>query len=471
MSRPQMKERLAARVWAQLVYPPSLRHLRRHPVLTELAHLEDEQWLPAVEMARLQESRLLAILTGAMASVPYYRQRLADRFGPGNPLDLPRDFSSWPILTRAELAAARDSLVSTATPPDATIWNHTGGSTGEPVSFLQEHHYRVVNLAATARHDRWAGWDFGRPTALLWGADRDLAATAGWRRRFETRWWRRQVEMDAFEVSAESMAVFSRRLRRLRPRVLRGYASALDLFARHVMDHEQSFPALTGIISCAETLSSAMRRRLETVFQCKVFDRYGSREFGLIASQCREGSYHVNSRGVYVEILNGGKPAAPGQVGKVIVTGLVARAMPLVRYDTGDVAEAAADGACACGRGLPMVGRVHGRVGDFVMTPDGRMIHGEFFTHLFYGCRWVRGFTLTQDAEGGLVLAVTGDGDGLEAEMREVVATMTRRLGDGVHLEVRHVSDLPPGPSGKRRFVSSALAARRWADGDVEAVR
>ncbi|MCZ6649679.1 MAG: hypothetical protein O7D35_03355 [Acidobacteria bacterium] len=471
MSPTLTSERLATRVWAQLVYPPSLRHRRRHPVLTELQHLEQEQWLPAPEMVRIQKSRLLAILSGAMASVPYYRQRLAKRFGSGTPLDLPDAFASWPILTRTELAAARDSLVSTAPLPAAAIWNHTGGSTGEPVSFLQEHHYRVVNLAATARHDRWAGWDFGRPTALLWGADRDLAAAAGWRRRLETRWWRRQVEMDAFEMSAGAMAAFSRRLRRLRPRVLRGYASALDLFARHVMDQGRPFPALGGIISCAETLSSEMRRRLETVFRCKVFDRYGSREFGLIASQCREGRYHVNSRGVYVEILNGDVPAAPGQVGKVIITGLVARAMPLIRYDTGDVAEAAADEACACGRGLPLVGRVHGRVGDFVLTPDGRMIHGEFFTHLFYGSRCVRGFTLTQDAEGGLVLAVTGDGDGLETELREVVAAMTRRLGAGARLEVRHVSDLPPAPSGKRRFVSSDLAARRWADGDVEAGR
>jgi len=471
MTPPPRGERLAARVWAQLVYPPSLRHRRRHQVLTELQRLEMEQWLPAPEMARIQESRLMAILTLAMSSVPYYRRRLAERFGAGALLDLPADFASWPILTRTGLAAARDSLVSTAPLPAAAIWNHTGGSTGEPVSFLQEHHYRVVNLAATARHDRWAGWDFGRPTALLWGADRDLAANAGWRRRLETRWWRRQVEMDAFEMSAAGMAEFSRKLGRLRPRVLRGYASALDLFARYVLDHERSFPALGGIISCAETLTSEMRQRLETAFQCRVFDRYGSREFGLIASQCREGRYHVNTRGVYVEILNGGKPAAPGQVGKVIISGLVARAMPLVRYETGDVAEAVAEEPCACGRGLPVVGRVHGRVSDFVMTPDGRMIHGEFFTHLFYGCRCVRGFTLTQNAAGGLVLAVSGDGDGLAAEVRDVVAAMTRRLGAGARLEVRHVSDLPPAPSGKRRFVSSALAARRWADGDVEAGR
>ena len=458
---------LAAGLWGHLLYQPSLRHLRRHPVLTELRRLEAEQWLSSADDGRLQQSRLLALLTHALSTVPHYRRSLQAVAGSAVALDLPGDFAAWPILTRAGLVAARDELVSSAPLPGASVWNHTGGSTGEPVSFLQEDDYRVVNLAATARHDRWAGWDFGRPIALLWGADQDLAAAGSWRTRLETRWLRRQVEMDAFEMSVARMDTFSDRLGSLRPVVIRGYAAALDIFARHLEGRARPFPSPRGIISCAETLTEDMRQRLESVFGCPVLDRYGSREFGLIASQCPAGSYHINSRGVHVEILSGDRPAAAGEVGRVIVTGLVARAMPLIRYDTGDVAAAPGGSACACGRGLPMMGRIHGRVSDFVVTPDGRMVHGEFFTHLFYGRRHVRGFALSQNEAGNILLLVTGEGEGLAAELRQVSAAITDKLGALVPVEIQVVEKLPVTPSGKRCFVRSSLAARRWEDGSV----
>jgi phenylacetate-CoA ligase len=466
MTRPAGRPQPAG-LWGHLLYQPSLRNLRRHPVLVELHRLEAEQWLSSEEDHRLQQSRLLAMLTFALSSVPYYRQLLEKVAGTGAALDLPGDFDAWPILTRAGLAAARDELVSSAPLPQVCQWNHTGGSTGEPVSFLQEDAYRVVNLAATARHDRWAGWDFGLPLALLWGADQDLAAAGTWRSRLETRWLRRQVELDAFEMSEARMETFTDQLSSLRPAVIRGYAAALDIFARHLEGRKRPFPSPLGIISCAETLTDDMRQRLQSVFGCPVLDRYGSREFGLIASQCHAGSYHINSRGVHVEILSGGQPAEPGEAGRVVVTGLVGKAMPLIRYDTGDVAEAAASTGCSCGRGLPMMGRIHGRVSDFVVTPDGRMVHGEFFTHLFYGRRHVRGFALGQDESGRIDLQVTGDGDGLAHEMNQVAAAIHERLGDEVPLEIRHVESLPITPSGKRCFVRSRLAARRWEDGAV----
>jgi phenylacetate-CoA ligase len=263
-------------------------------------------------------------------------------------------------------------------------------------------------------------------------------------------------------MSPARMRAFSARLSRLRPAVVRGYASALAIYARHLRETGRPFPAPRGVISCAETLTAPVRELLSEVFECPVFDRYGSREFGLIASQCESGSYHVNTRGVWVEILNGGRPAAPGTPGRVVVTGLAARAMPLVRYDTGDVAEAAEPAPCPCGRGLPLMGPVHGRVSDFVVTPDGRLVHGEFFTHLFYGCRSVRSFAVRQDGRGDVTVSIAGEGPELAAEVEAALAAMARRLGSGVRIAARHVADLPAGPSGKRRFVISDLAAEQW---------
>jgi phenylacetate-CoA ligase len=270
-------------------------------------------------------------------------------------------------------------------------------------------------------------------------------------------------------MSHEEMERFAGVLARFRPRVIRGYASALVLFARHLQSTRRRFPAPAGIISCAETLTDPMREEVGRILGAPVFDRYGSREFGVIASQCELGTYHVNTRGVYVEILDGERTAEPGSAGRVVITGLAGRAMPLIRYDTGDIADVPDPGRCDCGRGLPVIGRIHGRASDFVAAPDGRLVHGEFFTHLFYGRDCVRAFALQQDTAGDLILSVAGEGEGLEVQIAEVVEAIHQHLGRQVRLSVRLVPRVEPGASGKHCFVRSDAAAARWAAGAVSA--
>jgi phenylacetate-coenzyme A ligase PaaK-like adenylate-forming protein len=427
-------------------------------VLAELDRLEAEQWLGRDEVVARHRDRLGRMLSFALDRVPHYRRAAA---AAGLEAGAPRradDLPALPILARADLADRARDLVPDEGPPAGSTWNHTGGSTGTPVAFLQDEAYRVANLAATARHDRWAGWDFGVRTALLWGVDRDLAAARGARERASIRFARRQVELDAFRMGEPEMEEFTARLARFRPGFVRGYSSSLDLYADFLVRRGRPFRAPAGVLSCAETLDDERRARIASAFSAPVFDRYGSREFGPIASQCAEGRYHVNTHGVWVEVLDGDAPCAPGALGRVVVTGLVCRAMPLLRYDTGDAAQAPAGGVCPCGRGLPALGRIEGRVSDFVVSADGRMLHGEFVTHLFYGRSAVRAFLLEQDAHRALTLRVVGEGAALEGQVREAVDRI-RRETHGLEIRVERVASIEDSPSGKRRFVRSAAAA------------
>ena len=119
-------------------------------------------------------------------------------------------------------------------------------------------------------------------------------------------------------------------------------------------------------------LPPAERRVVEEVFGDIVFDRYGCEEVGLIASECEQhDGMHVAAEGMYVEILDGTEEVA----GRVVVTDLLNRATPILRYEIGDLALTKA-GLCACGRGLPRIGRVIGRTSDFLYTPEGKQISG-----------------------------------------------------------------------------------------------
>jgi len=115
-----------------------------------------------------------------------------------------------------------------------------------------------------------------------------------------------------------------------------------------------------------------MRKTIERHFAAPVHENYGFNEFGIVASRCPEGGrYHVNTEHCLVEIADeDGRPCPPGQRGRLLVTTMVNLAMPLLRYDSGDLAEAV-EGPCPCGRTLPAFGTIHGRYRRLANLPPG----------------------------------------------------------------------------------------------------
>ncbi|MCA9316838.1 MAG: phenylacetate--CoA ligase family protein, partial [Planctomycetes bacterium] len=130
------------------------------------------------------------------------------------------------------------------------------------------------------------------------------------------------------------------------------------------------------------------------------------------------------------------------------------RAFGFLRYANGDVASWDPDPApCPCGVSWPRLEKVHGRSSDFLTTPAGLRVHGEWFTHLFYGRDDVLRFQLHQTALDHVALLTEGPAD--EAALADVLAAIRKRLGDGVTLTWKRVDRIETGPSGKHRFTVS----------------
>ena len=116
-----------------------------------------------------------------------------------------------------------------------------------------------------------------------------------------------------------------------------------------------------------------MRRHVTRSFGAPIQQNYGLNEVGLVAVRCEAGRYHVHAEHCHAEILDdAGKQVEAGKTGRIIVTSLTNTAMPLLRYDTGDLAEAV-DGACPCGRTLPAFGEVAGRYSRIAFLPEGTL--------------------------------------------------------------------------------------------------
>jgi phenylacetate-CoA ligase len=199
---------------------------------------------------------------------------------------------------------------------------------------------------------------------------------------------------------------------------------------------------------------------IEEYLRGPVFDYYGSRDAGAIAGECRaRAGLHVFSDLTRVEVLrDDGSPCPPGEAGEVVVTNLHEHAMPLIRYRTGDRAFWLGRG-CSCPLGYPLLSSPAGRLGDFIRAPSGREIHGEFFTHLFYGIDGVARFQVRQIAPASLEILVQACGTPDAKALERVREASADRFG-APEVALKIVDMIEPGPSGKHRFVLPLVQPR-----------
>jgi phenylacetate-CoA ligase len=161
-----------------------------------------------------------------------------------------------------------------------------------------------------------------------------------------------------------------------------------------------------------------------------------------------------------VEVLKeGGVPAAPGELGEVVVTDLNNFCQPFIRYRIGDLAVAMdPEAACGCGRGLPRLGRIEGRIQSLILGADGHVVPGSLFLHLFKDYDYVmRQFQVLQEQPGAVVLKVVKAPRFDERAFGEALATLRRYLGRGARIDVEFVDAIPLVRTGKRQATLSKV--------------
>jgi phenylacetate-CoA ligase len=449
---------LFQRLVRDVIYP--LAHWRSGDgaQLRYLKEFEQTQFLPPEQLKGLQLRRLRALLEHAYQTSPFYRRRFdAAGLRPRsvNSLD---DLSALPPLEKHEIQEHRDDLIADGWPTHDRIPNQTGGSTGTPVSFLLDNDRRRSRAAATIRHNRWAGWDIGDKVAVLWGAPRDRPAHSfrGWLRNALIE---RQLFLDTGHVTEDRLAEFQRTLHRYRPRIVLAYARSATMFARYLQAQGLTVPPPRALVTSAEVLGPDDRALLESTFGCRVFNRYGCREVSVIASECEQHQgLHTMAEGLYVEVVCGDRPAAPGETGAILVTDLLNRAMPLIRYRIGDLGSWE-PGDCPCGRGLPRLRSVAGRVTDFLVGADGRLVSGVFLATYLVAQRPSLGQVQICQEEAGVLRFRVRPGTMFNAgpDLSYLERTSREYLGADCQVEFEFVDELRPEPSGKFLFSRSTV--------------
>jgi phenylacetate-CoA ligase len=405
------------------------------------------QWDGPETIRRRQLDGLNHLLRHAQRSSPYYARTLAGLTA----IERLEDLADLPVLERAHLQEGCEEIRVQA-PGVRLHGNASGGSTGEPVVFYHGEEALLHMRAGAYVLDEMAGWRFGARTAHLWGADRDTRATPARR----LNWFlRNEIWIDAFRMESEALDGYHAALTRARPEILVAYASAAALLAEHLRDGrlEPTYPT-RAIITSAEPLPAGTRRRIREVFHVPVFNRYGSREFGPVAMECSAArGMHVNESDLVLEVVRPGTgtPCPEGESGEILITSLRSLDFPFIRYRTGDVGTLER-GRCACGRHTVRLADVGGRITDFVITAEGRRVHGELFAHVLYDRTWVREFQIVQERDGSIRVRIVPR-QGRERDTGELEEAIRRALDTSGPVAVEVVEGIDRTRSGKRRLV------------------
>jgi phenylacetate-CoA ligase len=264
------------------------------------------------------------------------------------------------------------------------------------------------------------------------------------------------LHLSSFNFKKEYMPLYLRKLQRFRPVLIKAYPSALDLFCRWLREMGVRDYRPKVVLTCAETLLDHQRAVIEEVLQCPVYDFYNQNERAALISTCEHGSYHIHEEYSLVEVLNNPHASEePDQVGPIVTTTFHNYAMPLIRYETNDLASVEPEARCTCGRTYKQVRKIIGRIEDIVITPDGRYV-GRLDAAFKYS-PGIMMSQIIQNSPAAIQVKLVKSANFTQKDLDTIEDGLRVRLGDAIEIGYEFVESIPPGRNGKVQFVISTV--------------
>jgi phenylacetate-CoA ligase len=420
---------------------------RVRPLFDELLAF---QWASEETIERYRARRLTELVRFSAERVPFYRMALQERGLQPHDVEHPDQLPLLPVLSKQDLRDKFDALTVDGY-KGRTYLMKSSGSTGAQTSVLIDKACNDEVFATQLLFWAWGGFAVGQPH-LQTGMSLNRGAT----KRLKDLLFR-CAYTSAFDLTEAAAETILRQIDRRGIRALFGYASSLYVLARHLDARGLTRP-MDCIFTWGDSLFPHYRAVIERVFQCRVNDCYGLGEGLQCAAQCEShDALHEAMHGVIVEIVDhDGAPVPIGQLGRVVVTRLTPGPMPLIRYDTGDVAHFV-EGACACGRALRRISRIQGRATDIVTTPAGDRLIVHFFTQIFEMLPEIAQFQVRQERPDSIAILYVKGEDFEPGVLGRIRAEIGAHCRYPLEVEFTEVEVIPLERSNKRRFVVSSV--------------
>jgi len=424
-------------------YP--LEIIKLYRFLQKSRHFSRQQLLD------FQNRKLRAVIQQAYYHVPYYREIFDNKGLKPSDIQTVHDLRHLPVLTKKTFLERYNDLVADNCEKFGPYIDKTSGTTGTPLEIMQDKNVRIANFAFF-----WRAWQVGgyRPY-LRW------AQVDGMVFPENDNIWRYHPSLNSLQIS--SFALSDRNCERVlnklntfKPRILRGYPSALYILARYARKNEAEMSfRLKSILTNAETLQSFQRDLIEDAFKCRVFDVYSAWDGVCIISECEQQVKHHHMEYSILELLDeNNHPVGLEETGEITGTSLFKMAMPLIRYKTKDLAARSTE-SCPCGRGHDTIEAIDGRIEDIIITPEGWRV-GRMDA-AFKHCQGFDFAQIIQEEVESIRVKLVKSADFTSSTLTILEKHIRHRVGDKINVNFEFVDEIKSGPNGKIRFVKNKI--------------
>ena len=431
--------------------------IRRTDAAGVFKEINETQWWSKERLDNLQFHRLKALLIHCKNNVPYYTDLFNSiGFNPEKSFTFD-EFKKIPVCTKDILRQNFDRLKAINIREYQPRFKTTGGSTGQPINYtidFKSHSYLAANNLRV-----WSvGSDYTIGDKFITIAHGSLMPKHNTLKNKFYFLFQNSILITSYHLNEERLTEAIIIINNSTAKFIYGYSSSIFMIAKFARAKNiKIMSKLQAIFTTSDMLYKNQRELIEEVFGVKVFDSYGCPESGIVSFECHEhNGYHLNQESSYVEILS---PDNEG-LGKIISTPLLNYAKPLIRYETGDVGKYSHN-KCECGRWLPKITQLGGRIRDFVILEDGRYIHGAFFNHFkpFYNNDWIDEYQIIQKAYDHLLIKITPRRTPTEKDKEIIVSELKKGLLPTIKIDF-DLNGVQYTSGGKFRLIISEVQTR-----------
>ena len=440
--------------------PDRLRWPPEYHRMLHFLHLS-EAWTPA-EHARFQYDSTKSLLQYAEENVSWYQKSFAE-YGVGSRtfvnLD---DIRKFPTVSKEDIRDHLEDFVSGSVPRRSLIYSTTGGSTGIPCGFYQTKSLLSIESAFFRYHWGWFGCKLDDLSVVLRGGFVGSESEP-----FMFRPSRNEWHFSIYFLSADRLQRYVDSLNVIKPRFIQAYPSAVDILAQFLLETDQHLDFELKAVMCgSENIYPAQIARIEKALGTHVHAWYGQAEKVCMAVWTKTSrSYHVLPQYSLTELVHrrGVDFGSAGEAGEIVATGFHNYGMPLIRYETRDMAIEDTS-LSSIGPNYRRFKRIDGRLQEMFVAGNGRLISMtamNMHDNVFDG---LRQFQFYQDSPGVLVMKAVPRSTLSAVDQSRIEQRIRDKVGADTFLSIEIVKEIPRTESGKLRFLVQKLPIPQWPD-------
>ena len=435
------------------------------PSFQILNELNKSQWWSRDRLEKLRLNRLNALIHTAYSHTPYWKELMDSLQIKPDDIRTVEDLQQFPLLEKNTLREKREQMVWREEGKRVQLVR-TSGSTNEAQEFYTSSSREAHINAARMRGHEWVGVRRGEKEMYYWGSPVEL------NKQDKIKRFRDFLINDGlsngFELNKNRVRQYVSHWMAWKPKCLFGYPSTFVLTVSMCRDMGIDLGGLKDrglhvIITTSEMLSDVDRDLISQAFGVPVFDSYGLREGGLIGHECDQGTMHCMDEQVILETIDPESLEPTDGHGELVVTNIVGKAFPVIRYRTGDIVTLSQK-KCACGRKLSSIEISGGRAVEFIVTKTGKWVVGYSFIYIARMVKGIVKFQVVQEELGEIRIRLAVDTQFPENGKDQVRELARTRLNSDDKILVEIVDDIEPAPSGKYRPVISKVAEQLYKE-------